>query len=98
MSPVKSHSQKFKVVHGVSFKFFTYYTTEGEDSFQRIITGDENWVCYWTPSIKKASMMWKTAEEPTLLTLKNIDPLERSWPLFFGTSTVSCYSNFVHKR
>ncbi len=68
MGPAKFHSWEFEVRHGARLEFLTHYTAKGEDL--RIIIGDENWVHYWTPSIKEASMMWKTAEEPTLLTFK----------------------------
>ncbi len=38
--------------------------------FNKSLQGDESWVHYWTPSMKKTSMMWKTAGEPTPLKFK----------------------------
>ncbi len=62
--------ENLKLHMRTSLKFLTHYATEDEDFLQRIITGDESWVHYWTPNTKKASMMWKTAEEPTPLKFK----------------------------
>ncbi len=33
-------------------QFFTSYNVEGEDLFDRIVTGDEKWVHHFTPQMK----------------------------------------------
>ncbi len=99
MGPMKSHSQESEIIQEEwgSLEFLTHCTAEGDDFLQRIVTDDKSWVYHWTPSMKKASRMWKTAREQHCWSSKNIHLPKRSQPLFFGTGTVSCYSNFIHK-
>jgi hypothetical protein len=35
------------------------YVDEGEDTFNRIVTGDESWMLHYQPESKHASMQWK---------------------------------------
>ncbi len=44
--------------------FLERHKHDGEDMLSRIVTEDETWVHYFTPSTKKKSMVW---EEPTKL-------------------------------
>lgn len=47
----------------VALEFLTQYNEEGDSLLQRIVTSDESWMHYWTPEMKRASMVWKTADE-----------------------------------
>ncbi len=67
--------RKVVLVHGANFKFLTCYTAEGEDFLERIVTGYESWVHYWTPNMKKTYMMRKTAGEPIVLRFKEHPPV-----------------------
>ncbi len=47
-----------------AINFLQHYSIEGEDFLDHIITGDKTWVYYYTPHMKKVSMVWKAAHEP----------------------------------
>lgn len=44
--------------------FLTRYEADGAKFLNRIVTGDETWIHFWTPETKRASMVWKTVDEP----------------------------------
>lgn len=46
-----------------SLEILQRYENDGEAFLERIVTGDESWVHYWTPETKSQSMVWKTADE-----------------------------------
>ncbi len=48
---------------GSALTFLTRYHEEGEQFLSRIVTGDETWIHHYTPTTKKDTMVWKTAEE-----------------------------------
>ncbi len=49
---------------GAALELLSSYHELGDDYLQRIVTGDETWVHYWTPETKKQSSVWKLPEEP----------------------------------
>ena len=55
---------------GAALQLLTLYNEEGEAFFDRVVTGDETWVHYWTPETKEASKQWKTRDEPTPVKFK----------------------------
>ncbi len=55
---------------GATLNFLTQYEKDGNDSLEWIIIGDENWIHFYEPERKSASMVWKK-EEGTLRKLKN---------------------------
>ena len=46
------------------------YNEEGVEMLERIVTGDKNWVRYYQPESKLASMQWKHKDSPTLTKFK----------------------------
>ncbi len=49
----------------VTIEFLSQYHAERESLFDHIITGDEKWIHHFTPEMKQASMVWKSADKPT---------------------------------
>ncbi len=47
-----------------ALNFLQHYSIEGKDFLECIITADKTWVHHYTPSTKKASIVWKVAHEP----------------------------------
>ncbi len=67
------------------------YTAEDEDFLQKIVTGDKSWAYCWTPSMKKASMMWKPAEESAPLKFKEHPSTRKIVATIFRDQYRSCY-------
>jgi hypothetical protein len=44
---------------GLSLQHLLQYADEGEDMFNRIVTGDESWVHHYQIESKRASIQWK---------------------------------------
>jgi hypothetical protein len=44
---------------GLSLQHFLRYVDEGEDMFNRVVTGDESWVHHYQPESKHASVQWR---------------------------------------
>ncbi len=55
---------------GAALAFLAHYQEEGESLVDRIVTGDEKWVHYYTPDMKKKSKQWKTKDERTSVKCK----------------------------
>jgi hypothetical protein len=49
----------------LSLQHLLRYADEGEDIFNRIVTGDESWVHHYQPESKHASMQWKHTSSPS---------------------------------
>ncbi|KFM58918.1 Histone-lysine N-methyltransferase SETMAR, partial [Stegodyphus mimosarum] len=49
---------------GSSLTFLTRYSDEGENFLNQIVTGDETWVCHFTPESKQQSMEWRHTHSP----------------------------------
>jgi len=45
-------------------KFFEMHQLEGDDIWDRIVTGDETWVHHATPETKRQSMVWQKKGNP----------------------------------
>jgi hypothetical protein len=43
----------------LSLEHLLRYADEGEDMFNRIVTGDESWLHHYRPESKRASIQWK---------------------------------------
>ncbi len=50
---------------GAALAFLSRYWEEGESLVDRIVTGDEKWVHYYTPQMKEKSKQWKRKDEQT---------------------------------
>jgi hypothetical protein len=50
---------------GLSLQHLLRYADEGEDMFNRIVTGDESWVHHYQPESKRASVQWKHPSSPS---------------------------------
>ncbi|GBM99893.1 hypothetical protein AVEN_234695-1 [Araneus ventricosus] len=48
-----------------ALKFLNRYSEEGNEFLNKIVTGDETWVCLVTPQSKQQSMEWKHSRSPT---------------------------------
>ncbi|KFM64801.1 Histone-lysine N-methyltransferase SETMAR, partial [Stegodyphus mimosarum] len=49
---------------GSALTFLTRYSDEGENFLNQIVTGDETWVCHFTPESKQQSMEWRHTHSP----------------------------------
>ncbi|GBN11440.1 hypothetical protein AVEN_193275-1 [Araneus ventricosus] len=50
---------------GSALTFFTRYSEQGNEFLNKIVTGDETWVCHVTPESKQQSMEWRHSRSPT---------------------------------
>ena len=41
-----------------------WYTSDSENFFSRVFTGDETWIHHWDPENKQESMQWKQKSSP----------------------------------
>ncbi len=55
-----------------ALQFLTQYNEQGNDLIERIVTGDEIWVHFWTPETKEQSRVWKTKAEETPKKFKHV--------------------------
>ncbi len=55
-----------------TLQFLTQYNEQGNDLIERIVTGDETWVHFWTPEMKEQSRVWKTKGEETPKKFKQV--------------------------
>lgn len=46
-------------------EFLERYESEGETFLDSIVTGDETWVCHYTPESKKQSQQWRHTHSPS---------------------------------
>ncbi len=51
---------------GAALEFLLEYNEVGDEILDRIGTGDESWVHFWTPESKEKSKQWKKKEELAL--------------------------------
>lgn len=49
---------------GSALTFLTRYSDEGDEFLNRIVTGDETWVCHITPESKQQTMEWRHSQSP----------------------------------
>ncbi|GBM33625.1 Mariner Mos1 transposase [Araneus ventricosus] len=57
---------------GSALTFLTRYSEEGNKFLNKIVTGDETWVCHVTPDSKQQSMEWRQSRFPTTLSVHKI--------------------------
>ncbi|GBM68808.1 hypothetical protein AVEN_22280-1 [Araneus ventricosus] len=50
---------------GSDLTFLTRYSEEDNEFLNKIVTGDETWVCHVTPESKEQSMEWRHSLSPT---------------------------------
>lgn len=50
---------------GSALSFLTRYEQQGDAFLDQIVTGDETWVCHFTPETKRKSMEWHHPQSPT---------------------------------
>ncbi|GBO05538.1 hypothetical protein AVEN_64988-1 [Araneus ventricosus] len=50
---------------GNALTFLTRYSEEGNEFLNKIVTGDETWVCHVTPESKQQSIEWRLSRSPT---------------------------------
>jgi hypothetical protein len=48
----------------LSLQHLLLYADEGEDTLNRIVTGDASWVHHYQPESKRASVQWKHPSSP----------------------------------
>ncbi len=48
---------------GWALEFLTQFHMKGNELIERIVTGDESWIQFWTPETKAQSKVWKKKEE-----------------------------------
>lgn len=46
-------------------EFLERFQTEGESFLDSIVTGDETWVCHYTPESKRQSLQWRHTHSPS---------------------------------
>ncbi|GBN27521.1 hypothetical protein AVEN_224939-1 [Araneus ventricosus] len=59
-----------------ALKFLNRYSEEGNEFLNKIVTGDETWVCHVTPESKQQSMEWKHSLSPTKLKFKTTSGIQ----------------------
>ncbi len=91
----KSHAQESEVVHGGKSQILhLLHCSRWKFSLMNCY----RWFEVGPPSMKKPPWCGKLQKNQHCWSSKNVHPLERSWPLFFGYGMVSPYSNFVYKK
>ncbi|GBL62092.1 hypothetical protein AVEN_146440-1 [Araneus ventricosus] len=50
---------------GSALTFLTRYSKEDKEFLNKIVTGDETWVCHVTPESKQQSTEWRHSRSPT---------------------------------
>ncbi|GBN95292.1 Mariner Mos1 transposase [Araneus ventricosus] len=69
---------------GSTLTFLTRYSEEGNEFLNKIVTGDENWVCHVTPESKQQSMEWRHSRSHTQKNSKHRCQHTKSCALCYG--------------
>ena len=87
MGPEAAHRRAEMVRVAAALDLMSRYHAEGEDLFNRIVTGDEKWVHHFTPEMKVASKQWVTKGDERPVKAKR----ERSAGKVLLTTIKGCY-------
>lgn len=80
---------------GAALELLTRYNEQGDDFLNRIVTGDESWIHFWTPETKQASMVWKTKDEPAPKKFKQQASAGKVMLTAFWDSTGIIYTEYL---
>lgn len=71
--PRKLTDQHKKNRMASALSFLTQYHEDGDEIFDRIVTGDETWIHHYTPEKKRQSLQWKHTRSPRVQKFKTAE-------------------------
>ncbi len=83
---------------GAGLEFLLQYHEKCEAFLDQIMTGDECWVHFYTPELKRSSMRWKTKEKPTTKKFKALLLAGTITFTFFGDQEVLFLLEFISTK